>query len=171
MYSFPSIARLAEASEEELRALGLGYRAPWIRGAAITLHQMATDSSSSHASGLDFLLSLRTLGEEAVQDALMRFKGVGMKVADCIALFSLDQPGSIPVDTHVWQIACRDLDPSLKHAKCVIIPLGDPHVLRNPLIMLYLREHVPDWSTFVLAESHVYLGVIMEHTWESSLMA
>ena len=31
-YSFPSIARLAEATEDELRALGFGYRAPWIRG-------------------------------------------------------------------------------------------------------------------------------------------
>jgi hypothetical protein len=31
--------------------------------------------------------------------------GVGRKVADCIALFSLDQPQTIPVDTHVFQIA------------------------------------------------------------------
>ena len=31
--------------------------------------------------------------------------GVGNKVADCIALFSLDCPGSVPVDTHVFQIA------------------------------------------------------------------
>ena len=103
-YSFPPIARLAEATEEELRALGLGYRAPWIRAAAITLHHMSTDSSSAHASGLDFLFSLRTLGQKAVQDALIGFKGVGRKVADCIALFSLDQPASIPVDTHVWQV-------------------------------------------------------------------
>ena len=35
------------------------------------------------------------------------------KVADCVALFSLDQSGAIPVDTHVWDIACRDLDPTL----------------------------------------------------------
>jgi len=42
-----------------------------------------------------------------------------MKVTDCIAVFSLDKVGSIPVDTHVWQIACRDLDPSLKTAKSI----------------------------------------------------
>ena len=29
-------------------------------------------------------------------------------------LLSLDQTGAIPVDTHVWEIACRDLDPTLK---------------------------------------------------------
>ena len=31
-----------------------------------------------------------------------------------MALFSLDQAGVVPVDTHVWEIACRDLDPTLK---------------------------------------------------------
>lgn len=35
------------------------------------------------------------------------------QVADCVALFSLDQASAIPVDVHVWRIACRDYDPSL----------------------------------------------------------
>ena len=43
-----------------------------------------------------------------VQEALLGFAGVGRKVADCVALFSLDQADAIPVDTHVWQIALRD---------------------------------------------------------------
>jgi N-glycosylase/DNA lyase len=30
---------------------------------------------------------------------------VGRKVADCIALFSMDCPANIPVDTHVFQLA------------------------------------------------------------------
>ena len=41
--------------------------------------------------------------------------GVGPKVADCIALFSLDQTDCVPVDTHVIQIAIRDFDDSLKN--------------------------------------------------------
>jgi N-glycosylase/DNA lyase len=32
----------------------------------------------------------------------MTLKGVGNKVADCIALFSLDCHDIIPVDTHVF---------------------------------------------------------------------
>jgi len=40
--------------------------------------------------------------------------GVGRKVADCVALFSLDQTSAIPVDTHVWNIACRYFDPTLR---------------------------------------------------------
>jgi hypothetical protein len=38
-------------------------------------------------------------------------------VADCIALFSCDQTDCIPVDVHVWRIACRDYDTSLQAAK------------------------------------------------------
>mmetsp|Transcript_38615 Transcript_38615/g.49952 ORF Transcript_38615/g.49952 Transcript_38615/m.49952 type:complete len:145 (-) Transcript_38615:45-479(-) len=54
---------------------------------------------------------------EDVQSELQTFVGVGHKVADCVALFSLDRQDIIPVDTHVWQIACRDLDPELIHQK------------------------------------------------------
>ena len=52
-----------------------------------------------------------------MQEELLGFTGVGRKVADCVALFSLDQTGAIPVDTHVWQIACRDFDVNLVNAK------------------------------------------------------
>ena len=32
-------------------------------------------------------------------------------MADCICLFSLDCDTAVPVDTHCWQIACRDYFP------------------------------------------------------------
>ena len=41
---------------------------------------------------------------------------MGPKVADCVALFSLDQAACIPVDTHVWRIARRDYDASRRVA-------------------------------------------------------
>lgn len=55
----------------------------------------------------------------SVQSSLMLMPGVGRKVADCVALFSLDQTEAIPVDTHVWDIALRDYDTlkTLKAAK------------------------------------------------------
>jgi hypothetical protein len=34
-------------------------------------------------------------------------------VAGCICLFSLDKHQAIPVDTHVWQFACRYYTPEL----------------------------------------------------------
>ena len=63
---------------------------------------------------MEYLESLRTIEDrELVRTKLCDFPGIGPKVADCIALFSLDQEDVIPVDTHVWQIACRDFDSSL----------------------------------------------------------
>jgi N-glycosylase/DNA lyase len=53
---------------------------------------------------------------EQVQSELEKLPGIGKKVADCIALFSLRQGEAIPVDTHVWHIACR-WDPSLLKSK------------------------------------------------------
>ena len=42
---------------------------------------------------------------DTVRENLVQLKGVGRKVADCICLFSMDCPGLIPVDTHVFQLA------------------------------------------------------------------
>lgn len=55
--------------------------------------------------GIDWLEGLRGLPNEKIREELTSLMGIGNKVADCIALFSLDCPSSIPVDTHVFQIA------------------------------------------------------------------
>lgn len=65
-------------------------------------------------SGLDWLMNLRKANAAEVQQALIGLPGVGRKVADCVAVFSLDQTSAVPVDTHVWSIACRDMDASLQ---------------------------------------------------------
>lgn len=103
-FTFPSAEALAAASETELRALGLGYRAAFVRQTAATIVER----------GPQWLPSLRSNADPAaVRAELCELSGVGPKVADCVALFSLDQTGAVPVDTHVWDIACRDLDPTL----------------------------------------------------------
>lgn len=103
-YSFPTAEALSAASEEDLRGLGLGYRAKFVRATAIAL---------CSKGGEEFLMSLRSKPRKEVQTALLEFVGVGMKVADCVALFSLDQSDCIPVDTHVWNIACCYFDRTL----------------------------------------------------------
>ena len=100
-HSFPTLEVLAACTEEELRRMKLGYRAPWIPLAARHILQKG---------GRPWLFGLRQQPYEKVHEELLAFKGIGKKVADCIALFSLDQTACIPVDTHVWQIAVRDYD-------------------------------------------------------------
>lgn len=138
LYSFPTAQALAAASEDELRAAGLGYRARYVLEAARAL--VSRESSEAGAEA-QWFKDLRSLGIRqastmpfslpssfspskvdvcrrlAVQAELITLAGVGPKVADCVALFCLDQAGAIPVDTHVWDIAVRDYAPQLRIAK------------------------------------------------------
>lgn len=101
-FSFPSFESLvAQATEDDLRSkCGMGYRAKYLLGTMDLLKSLG---------GETYLNSLRAVMSPLdVQEALIQFPGVGRKVADCIALFSLQQKESIPVDVHVWDMACRD---------------------------------------------------------------
>ena len=72
-------------------------RAKYITGSIQVLQSKA-------GGGVEWLASLRQLDLEKAIEALMTLPGVGPKVAACIALFSLDQHHSVPVDTHVWKV-------------------------------------------------------------------
>lgn len=99
-YSFPTLDQLAAASEDELRALGFGYRAKFITNAV-------ADLASRPGGGASWLLALRAAPAAEAAAALEELPGVGPKVAACVALFSLDKHDAIPVDTHVWQLATK----------------------------------------------------------------
>jgi N-glycosylase/DNA lyase len=92
---FPTAVRLATLPEERLRELGLGFRAVRVAAAARRVGELPSG----------FLAGLRTATHAEARDALTAFSGVGWKIADCIALFSLDKDGAIPVDTHIWRLA------------------------------------------------------------------
>lgn len=87
---FPPPERIARATEARLRALGLGYRAPFLRETARLVARGEVD-----------LGALRGASREEAREALLALPGVGPKVADCIALFSLDVDGAFPIDRWV----------------------------------------------------------------------
>lgn len=64
--------------------------------------------------GEAWLYSLRTVPYQEALQALQVLPGVGPKVAACVCLFSLDKHEAVPVDTHVWQLACRHYAPQLR---------------------------------------------------------
>lgn len=103
-YSFPSLVDLRTATDADLRnKCGMGYRAKYI---------LQTIQTLQDKGGEKYLRdTLRPMSDPLeVQRLLCEFCGVGPKVADCVALFSLQQDNAIPVDTHVWNIALRDYD-------------------------------------------------------------
>lgn len=93
---FPSLARIEEITEEELRAAGFGYRGKTIPLAAKELVVRG---------GEEYLEGLKGSGYEQAFGELKSLPGVGPKLADCICLFALGHGEAVPVDTHIWQQA------------------------------------------------------------------
>jgi len=112
-YAFPEIEALVErgpALESDLRGLGFGYRAGYIAKTAQQLKDLG---------GRTYLETVRGMPYSEAKSELLKLSGVGPKVADCILLMSLDQPSSVPVDTHMFQIAADKYLPHLKKYKTV----------------------------------------------------
>jgi N-glycosylase/DNA lyase len=116
-YSFPSLEELfSQATEKDLRSkCGMGYRADYIIETMKILLQRNGDDDNDDKSNQRGEIYLRDVlsnikDPTELQTKLCEFKGVGRKVADCVALFSLRGDECIPVDTHVWNIAIRDYD-------------------------------------------------------------
>lgn len=99
---------LAEGVTAELRTAGFGYRDAYVTKTAALVCSLAAELGPAFLTPQDYLESLSQLSEEQAREALLRFSGVGPKVADCILLFGLGFEDVVPVDTHVYQIAVRD---------------------------------------------------------------
>lgn len=88
-FAFPTAARLAGATEVELRACKMGFRAPYLLATARRV-----------AAGECDLESLRPLTLVEARERLLALPGVGAKIADCVLLFAYGFPTAFPVD--VW---------------------------------------------------------------------
>jgi N-glycosylase/DNA lyase len=92
-YTFPTAEKLAFASENGLRECGLGYRAKYVQATAKKICEQKID-----------LESLKSLHYLDARKKLVEFPGVGLKVADCVLLFSLEKLEAFPVDVWVKRI-------------------------------------------------------------------
>ena len=90
-FLFPKPEKLANASIEEIKKCGVGYRAPFIKQAAEMVFSKKIDFK--YLEKLDY--------KEAKKNICL-IPGVGNKVADCILLFSLNKLEAFPLDT--WMI-------------------------------------------------------------------
>ena len=81
--------RRSPRQEQALRDCALGYRAPYVLAAAQAVAAGALD-----------LAALENLPDARLLEALMQQHGVGIKVANCVALFAYGRMECAPVD--VW---------------------------------------------------------------------
>lgn len=88
LYGLPDPQALADCPEEKLRALGVGYRAPYLKETA----RMMLDGFP--------LWELKNMPYAQAHAMLTKLSGVGDKVADCVLLFGCEHTSAFPVD--VW---------------------------------------------------------------------
>ena len=90
-FLFPEPEKIADASINEIKTCGVGYRAPFIKEAAkmVVLKK------------IDFKYLEKCNYQEAKKNICL-VPGIGNKVADCIMLFSLNKLDAFPLDT--WMI-------------------------------------------------------------------
>jgi N-glycosylase/DNA lyase len=89
VYGFPSAARLAQSTEQQLRKCALGYRAGNLLATARLV-----------GSGEADLESWRRLPDDELRTRLCEMPGVGAKVANCVMLFAYERLRAFPID--VW---------------------------------------------------------------------
>jgi len=122
-YAFPCPARLARATEEQLRACKMGFRAPNLLKTARAV-----------ADGEIDLEKLRHVGVENARTQLLELPGVGRKIADCVLLFAYGYQSAFPVD--VW---------IMKALKQLYFPRRR---VKLPRLHRFAAEHFGPWSGY-----------------------
>jgi N-glycosylase/DNA lyase len=93
LHAFPTAARLAHATEAQLRECRLGFRA---RHLFVAARQIAQGEVS--------LERIESMPTPEARETLMRLQGVGEKVANCVLLFAYGRLEAFPVDVWVERV-------------------------------------------------------------------
>lgn len=89
VYLFPRIEEISSATLDDLTGLGLAYRKNYVK-----------DALEIVSGGELNLAELKNFSDEKLIEELKKIKGVGDKVANCVALFAYHRVDRAPVD--VW---------------------------------------------------------------------
>ncbi|MBQ8028217.1 MAG: DNA-3-methyladenine glycosylase 2 [Clostridia bacterium] len=92
-YSFPSFEVISKLSEEDLAPIRAGFRNKYI-----------IDAAKKFASGEISAEKINSLKIEEAREELLKIKGVGPKVAECVLLYGFGRVEAFPVDVWVRRI-------------------------------------------------------------------
>lgn len=93
IYAFPTPEDIMSAKLELIDACGLGYRKEYIQAAARQV-----------VEGNINLYKWDTLSDNELLEQLKSFRGVGVKVANCVMLFAYHRIGAFPIDVWIERI-------------------------------------------------------------------
>ena len=87
-YAFPTAKQLALADEQFFKSVGCGYRSAYLVDTVAKL--------------VDYDFGkIETMSTDEAKKELLKFKGIGPKVADCILLFGFNKADVFPTDTWI----------------------------------------------------------------------
>lgn len=116
VWSFPPVERIAGLEERDLRACGMGFRAPYLLGTARRVASGQVDLER---------LRKRTMGE--ARGELMSLPGVGRKIADCVLLFSCGFDAAFPVDVWILRVLGEIYFPGRRPATSEVVAFAESH--------------------------------------------
>ncbi|MEA2066660.1 MAG: DNA glycosylase [Thermotogota bacterium] len=91
-YTFPTLKQLKQLSVNDFRSLKLAFRSSW-------LYEFFRKIESE-----DYFFKLKELSLKEKLETLMQYRGIGFKVASCVALFGYGELNAFPVDIWVKRI-------------------------------------------------------------------
>jgi len=101
-YTFPTAEKFAVADVGFFKSVGAGYRDTYL-------------SETGKKIAKEGISHLESLNAKELRRELLKYKGIGPKVADCIALFGFGKTDSFPVDTWVEKVYREDFSGTLKN--------------------------------------------------------
>jgi len=143
-YTFPTAERLARATIKELAQCGLGYRAKYVSETA----KMVYESSFEFER-------LRKMPYEKAREELLIFPGVGLKVADCVLLFSLEKLEAFPVDVWIKRVILKYY--SSHFPKEFVVKISSKKSLNrseNEKLSLFGRKYFGEYAGY--AQEYLY---------------
>lgn len=105
-HAFPTPEALFKAPSKDLSECHLGYRTEYVRRAAEAVHLGEVN-----------LDKLCKLSDPDLFDALLKFHGVGKKVANCVMLFAYHRIAAFPVDVWIERVINEQYDGSFPLTK------------------------------------------------------
>ena len=103
-YLFPSIQDFSKLSKEELESNGTGFRGKYIKETVGKIEENISSENDEKNINNEYkyynIEWIKAQNDDICHKELMKFMGIGPKVADCIMLFSMSKYSAFPVD--VW---------------------------------------------------------------------
>ena len=115
-YSFPTVEQISNATEEDFRELKTGFRAPYL-----------VDAIKLVANGNVNVKEYDGMSTVQIEQELIKIKGVGTKVANCVLLFSLGRADAFPVDVWIQRIMEKLYFNGEKTDKRIILEFAKEH--------------------------------------------